>query len=251
MAIKTIGIIGAGLSGIVTAKTCIEYGYAVRVFEKDAELGGVWASSRRYTGVSTQNTKDTYYFSDFPMSKHFPEWPNGEQVQSYLRSYAENFNVFPFIQFSHEITSINFQDNIWTIRGNNGDGSFTEQVDFLIVCNGTFSDPFIPALPGMDGFAREGGEILHSTQFHDAAIAKGKRVIVVGYSKSAGDIVTAASETATSTHLVFREAKWKVPRYIKGLNMKYLLLSRLGEAIIKPEQHNKLERFLHKTGVCE
>jgi phytoene dehydrogenase-like protein len=43
--VKTIGIIGAGLSGLVTAKTCLEYGYEVKVFEKDTELGGVWSSS--------------------------------------------------------------------------------------------------------------------------------------------------------------------------------------------------------------
>ena len=82
--VKTIGVIGAGISGLVTAKTCLEYGYKVLVFEKEKELGGVWASSRRYPGVETQNTKDTYYFSDFPMRKKIPEWPSGKKGQSYL-----------------------------------------------------------------------------------------------------------------------------------------------------------------------
>jgi dimethylaniline monooxygenase (N-oxide forming) len=54
--IKTIGIIGAGFSGLVTAKTCLEYGYEVKMFEKETELGGVWSSSRRYPGVTQQNT---------------------------------------------------------------------------------------------------------------------------------------------------------------------------------------------------
>ena len=111
--VKTIGIIGAGVSGLVTAKTCLEYGYAIKVFEKEKEPGGVWASSRRYPGVTTQNTKDTYYFSDFPMPKHFPEWPSGEQVQSYLQSYARKFGVLPFIHFSHQVTQVDFQNNQW------------------------------------------------------------------------------------------------------------------------------------------
>ncbi|HET9432093.1 MAG TPA: NAD(P)-binding protein, partial [Chitinophagaceae bacterium] len=117
--VKTIGIIGAGLSGIVTAKTCIDYGYEVKVFEKEPELGGVWASTRRYPGITTQNPKDTYCFTELPMPKHFPEWPTGGQVQSYLSDYAKKFNVFPRILFSREITNIEFHDNKWEISGNN------------------------------------------------------------------------------------------------------------------------------------
>ncbi|MGE5108079.1 MAG: flavin-containing monooxygenase [Sphingobacteriales bacterium] len=250
--VKTVGIIGAGLSGLVTAKTCLEYGYNVKMFEKDAELGGVWASSRRYPGISTQNTKDTYFFSDFPMPKHFPEWPAGEQVQSYLRAYANKFNVFPLIQFSHEITNTDFQNNKWTITGKNGGTTFTVQTDFLIICNGTFSDPHIPKIPGMDSFVNAGGEILHSTKFHSAETSRNKRIIVVGFSKSANDVAAAVSETAKSTHIVFRDTKWKIPRYVKGINSKYLLLNRLGESFIKPaDQHNKVDRFVHKIGLAK
>jgi dimethylaniline monooxygenase (N-oxide forming) len=248
--IKSIGIIGAGLSGLVTAKTCIEYGFDVTVFEKDATLGGVWSPSRRYPGLSTQNTKDTYFFSDFPMPEHFEEWPTGEQMHSYLTSYAEKFDLLSRIRLAHEITGIDFLNTTWTVVGKK-DGSlpFSEQFDFLIVCNGTFSDPFIPTIQGIESFVGAGGNVLHSTQFHSTEISKGKRTVVVGYSKSSGDVVTAASDTAKSTHLIYREAKWKVPRFVNGMNAKYMLLNRLGEAIIKPDQHNKLERIVHKLGL--
>jgi len=250
--VKTIGIIGAGVSGLVAAKTCLEYGYKVKIFEKDIELGGVWSSSRRYPGIATQNTKDTYFFSDFPMPKHFPQWPTGEQVQSYLTAYAKKFDVFPLIQFSHEITSTDFQNNKWVIMGRNGAGRFTEETDFLIVSNGTFSDPFIPEIPGMDSFIDAGGKILHSTKFHSTEISKDKRVVVIGYGKSANDMIEAASQTAKSSHIVFREPKWKIPRYVKGINMKYMLLNRLGESFIKPgDMQNKMDRFVHKIGLAK
>lgn len=249
--VKTIGVIGAGISGLVTAKTCLEYGYKVLVFEKEKELGGVWASSRRYPGVETQNTKDTYYFSDFPMRKKIPEWPSGEQVQSYLIDYAKKFNIFPLIQFSHEVTNLKFQNNQWIIHGKNVVNGFTWHTDFLIICNGTFSEPFIPEIPGMQSFVDAGGEVLHSTKFHSTEKSKDKRIAVVGYGKSANDLITAASQTAAASFLIFREAKWKIPRYVKGINMKYLLLNRLGESFIKPaDQHNKLDKFIHKIGMA-
>jgi dimethylaniline monooxygenase (N-oxide forming) len=250
--VKTIGIIGAGVSGLTTAKTCLEYGYSIKVFERDKELGGVWASSQRYPGVTTQNTKDTYYFSDFPMPKNFPQWPSGEQVQSYLTAYAKKFNVFPFIKLSHEITNVNFKDNKWLITGNNNGVTFTEQTDFLIICNGTFSDPIIPEIKGMDNFIKSGGKILHSTQFHSTEISKDKNIAVIGYGKSASDLIGAASETAKKSYLIFREPKWKIPRFVKGINMKYLLLNRLGESFIKPvDMHNKVDRFVHKIGMAK
>ncbi|HLA52180.1 MAG TPA: NAD(P)-binding domain-containing protein [Flavitalea sp.] len=249
--VKTIGIIGAGLSGLVTAKTCLEYGYEVKVFEKDPELGGVWASSKRYAGVSTQNTKDTYCFSDFAMPKHFPEWPSGEQVQSYLTSYAEKFKVLPRIRFSTEVINVHHEENGWAITVKEAGTLHTEQCDFLIICNGTFSDPFIPAIPCMDTFISAGGEVLHSTGLKNTEMARDKRMIVVGYSKSAHDVVTAAEETARSAHLVFREAKWKIPPFVKGINVKYIILSRLGEAVIKPDKHNRMERFVHKVGLAK
>ena len=249
--VKTIGIVGAGLSGIVTAKTCLEYGYEVRIFEKDSELGGVWASSKRYAGVRTQNTKDTYFFSDFPMPKNYPQWPSGEQVQSYLRAYAEKFNVLPKIRFGCEIASVSFEQDKWNLTVKENGRTEIEQVDFLVVCNGTFSDPFIPAVRGMDTFIAAGGEVLHSTDFKNTEMARDKRMIVVGYSKSAHDVVTAGAETARSANLVFRETKWKIPPYVRGLNVKYALLNRMGEAFIKPDKHNKMERFVHRIGLAK
>lgn len=247
--VKTIGIIGAGLSGIITAKTCLEYGYEVKVFEKDSELGGVWSSNKRYAGVNTQNTKDTYYFSGFPMPRHYPEWPSGEQVQAYLTSFAEKFDLLRRIRFSSEVQNVRFEQNKWQLTVRRNGMTEISMVDFLIICNGTFSDPYIPEIPGMDSFVRAGGELMHSTGLKSAEMARGKRMVVVGYSKSAHDVITVGSEAAKSAHLVFREAKWKVPAFVKGINAKYIILNRMGEAMIKPDKHNRMERLVHRSGL--
>ncbi len=88
---KHIGIIGAGISGLITAKAFIERGYRVTVLELAANVGGVWEKSRSYMGVATQTTRDEYAFSDYPMPAGYPLWPSGEQVQAYLEGYAKRF----------------------------------------------------------------------------------------------------------------------------------------------------------------
>lgn len=38
---ETIGILGAGVSGLLTCKTLLEQGYSVEVLEKNSDIGGV------------------------------------------------------------------------------------------------------------------------------------------------------------------------------------------------------------------
>ena len=48
---RTVCVIGAGLSGLVTAKVLKHDGFDVTVFEKAPTIGGVWAPSRAYPGL--------------------------------------------------------------------------------------------------------------------------------------------------------------------------------------------------------
>ena len=45
--IKTVCIIGAGIAGITSARTFKALEYEITVYEKEPDVGGVWASSRR------------------------------------------------------------------------------------------------------------------------------------------------------------------------------------------------------------
>jgi cation diffusion facilitator CzcD-associated flavoprotein CzcO len=65
---RRVGVIGAGISGLVTAKVLLEDGFDPIVFEKDMDLGGVWSPSRTYPGLYANNTRDTYAFSDPPFA---------------------------------------------------------------------------------------------------------------------------------------------------------------------------------------
>ena len=65
---QRVGIIGAGIAGLVTAKIFLENGFDVQVFEKEPDLGGVWALSRAYPGLRANTAKETYSLTDYPLS---------------------------------------------------------------------------------------------------------------------------------------------------------------------------------------
>ncbi|HEX6631749.1 MAG TPA: NAD(P)-binding protein, partial [Gemmatimonadaceae bacterium] len=145
-----IGIVGAGLSGLVTARTLLDDGCQVTVFESEDEVGGVWARSRRYPGLHTQNPRDTYAFSDFPIPAHYPDWPSGEQVQAYLAAYADRFGVTPHVRLRTRVVSTEARTDGrpgWRVRVADEEGESSHDFDWLIVCNGVFSEPFVPGLP--------------------------------------------------------------------------------------------------------
>lgn len=247
---QNIAVIGAGLSGLVTAKTLLEYGHDVTVFEKEAEIGGVWSPCRHYPGLTTQNTRDTYAFSELRMPKEYPEFPGGQQMLDYLKTYAKQFGVMPHIRLRHRIAAAEpVANGGWLLTGDADGIHFSERFDFLAVCNGTFSEPFIPQAPGMEAFTESGGRILHTTEVASPDLYRGKKVVVVGYGKSACDVASAVAGGAAETYLVYRQAKWKVPKRVAGTNYKYLVLSRFGEALTKLRYRNPFENLIHALGL--
>ncbi|WP_125776068.1 flavin-containing monooxygenase [Antribacter gilvus] len=248
-----VAIVGAGFAGLATLKTLRELGHDVTVFEKAPDVGGVWSSTRRYTGLTTQNNKDSYTFSDLRMPRDYPEWPTGEQVQAYMETYVEMFGLAPSIRLSTEVVRAELTDaeDAWLITARPAGGAVgpAESFDHLVVANGIFSDPMYPRYEGYPDLVRAGGKLIAPSQLNDLESARGKNVLVVGYGKSACDIATALGPIAATTRVVARNLLWKMPQRIGGfLNFKYLLLTRLGEGLFKYDQPVGIEKFLHGKG---
>ena len=250
-----IAIIGAGVAGLATAKVLTQAGHGVVVFDRTPDVGGVWSRTRRYPGLTTQSPKAQYSLSDFPMSRDYPEWPSGEQIQAYLAGYATHFGLDRSLRLETEVVSVTpGLDGGWRVGTRDGAGATatataTDAFDRVVVANGVFCEPLIPDFAGREEFAAAGGLLLAGTELHDAEQARGKRVLVVGYGKSACDVTVPVSRVAASTDVIARQLLWKVPRKIKGrLNFKMLLLTRMGEALFRYRVLRGVEKFLHGPG---
>ncbi|RQW99520.1 flavin-containing monooxygenase [Micromonospora inaquosa] len=249
-----IAVVGAGFAGVSAAKVLRQSGFDVTVFERAPDVGGVWSRTRRYPGLHTQNNKGTYHLSDLPMPADYPQWPSGEQVQRYLETYVERFGLGSALRLSTEVASAELvnDETGWLVASRPAgaqDPLTVERYDHLIVANGIFSDPLVPSFDGHASFAAAGGRVLATGEFHDIEAARGKNVLVVGYGKSSCDVAVPVSEVAAQTHVVARELLWKMPRKLGGaLNYKYLLLTRMGEALFRYLRLKGFERFLHGPG---
>jgi cation diffusion facilitator CzcD-associated flavoprotein CzcO len=62
--LKTVAIVGAGPSGLVSAKVLLDDGFDVTLFDRQRELGGIWCAETAYVDLHTQQPGGTYEFSD-------------------------------------------------------------------------------------------------------------------------------------------------------------------------------------------
>ena len=244
---KSVGIIGAGISGLATAKAFLSQGHAVTVFEKLDTLGGVWSPQRRYPGLRIQISRRCYCLSDFPMPDDYPEFATSEQMYSYLSAYAERFAVSERVRYATEIVRIvRRADGADGWRLEDGRGA-AQDFDFVVICNGLFSVPSIPDVPGRTEFEGAGGVVLHSSELRDAATLKDRNAVVVGFGKSALDMAEVARSAARSAAIVCRHVHWKFPRRLFGrTNIMRFVLSRFTELWFPNPEGGRAQHFMHR-----
>ena len=247
---RSVGIVGAGVAGLATARVLLQQqGLDCTVFERSAELGGVWAVGYSNFGVQVQ--RELYEFPDWPLPADSPDFARGALIQGYLEDYANHFGVAPRIRFNAEVTNIAERDGPgsgWTVTWENGGAAHSDEFDMVVVCIGLYSNkPHMPDFPGRDLF---GGEVMHISGLKSREQLSDKRVCVLGYGKSATDAALESAAVAAETHIVVREAHWPIPSRLAGiLPFKWGMLTRMASTVIPPYQRpTGFERVVHSLG---
>lgn len=248
---KQVCVIGAGVSGLAAAKAFAGRGHKVTIVEKSTNLGGVWDPSRTYPDVRTQSPKDLYRYTDKAMPDAYPEWPTGPQVHGYLADYAKGHGLDRLMRLNTAVAGMSRRIDGkpgWTVELTTPERESREDFDFVAICTGQFNDPKELTLPGEGAFKAQGGQILHSASYGDASLAKGRRVVVLGGSKSATDIaVNAVNSGAREVTIVYRAPVWRIPYFIGGLvNFKRILYIRAQEEMFASWGIGAMARLGHK-----
>ena len=107
--VKTVGIIGAGVAGVSTAKMLLGEGFECAVFDRNAEVGGVWSDG--YSNFGVQAQKELYEFPDWPLPPETPNFTPGAVFQQYLVDYCDHFGVTQHIRLGSEVQAVDARDN--------------------------------------------------------------------------------------------------------------------------------------------
>jgi cation diffusion facilitator CzcD-associated flavoprotein CzcO len=212
-AVKSVAIIGAGWSGLQIMKVLLDCGYDVTVFEGLDDVGGTWHPDNAYVGLTLHMPMFRCQFHEFDRTANRDPLQRlaSQDVQSDCRAYVEQHQLERHINLGARVVRIDYDSTTRrsTLSLSTQRGSAIEQRAFDLVVSTQFATPRIPSFAGQASFD---GQILHSSHvkssvFEDVVRA-GKRVVVLGASKSGSDMAYAFAKRNYRATWLFRRMYW-------------------------------------------
>ncbi len=199
-------VIGAGPAGLSCAVTMRAAGLNVAVLEKADSVGAVWR--RHYERLHLHTDRNHSALPRMPMPRDYPLYPSRAQVVDYLESYATRFGIDPV--FNTEVTTIRRDGVQWLAETSRG--AFSARI--VVVATGIAHAPYRPSWPGSDTFR---GSIVHSSDYRNPDKFREKRVLVVGFGNSGGEIALDLAEAKVDVTIAVRGPVQIIPRDLLGL----------------------------------
>uniref|UniRef100_A0A915JRE3 Flavin-containing monooxygenase n=1 Tax=Romanomermis culicivorax TaxID=13658 RepID=A0A915JRE3_ROMCU len=232
-----IAVIGAGLSGLVSMKECIECGLEVVCFEKSNVIGGLWhyrddgsvSVSKKTVSLTS---KHLMAFSDFPMPEEFPEFLHNKYYLKYLLSYAEKYRLKDHVKFNTVVKGIAKNDDYektgrWSVTFvQENKPSATEIFDGVFVASGRYREIFRPHFEGVEKFT---GRLFNCQTFKNAAGFENRSTLVVGFGHTAcetASVLASVSSQCANKKLISNKTQVvsdELPFYISS-----------GQVVVKP-----------------
>lgn len=207
-----VGIVGAGMSGLLAAHRLRLVGVDVVVFEKNDDVGGTWFDNT-YPGcrVDVPNHLYSYSFAHTTWPQHFSDQAT---LLAYFREFATDTGVRDDVRFGTEVLGATWSDEAqtWAVEvraGGTGDGP-TEivEVNALVSAVGQLNRPHLPEIPGIEDFT---GPWFHSARWDHSVDLTGKRIAVIGTGASAAQFIPAVAEQAADLVIFQRTPNWLAP----------------------------------------
>ena len=198
-------IVGAGPAGLACAMTMRGAGLNVTVLEKADNVGSVWR--RHYDRLHLHTDRKHSGLPGMGMPRSYPLYPSREQLIEYLESYAVRFDIRPV--FNTAVSCVRRDEPLW--RAETARGSINAPV--MVIATGIADAPYRPSWPGSEIYQ---GLVVHSSEYRNPARYAGKRVLVVGFGNSGGEIALDLATAGVDVALAVRGPVQILPRDLLG-----------------------------------
>ncbi len=223
---KKYCLVGAGPAGLVMARALIKEGVPFDWYERHSDVGGIWDMNNpgtpMYESCHFISSKYTSGFYGFPMSADLPDYPSANQILTYIRAFADKYDLIRRVNFGVSISEAHSIDNDqWQVTLSNGKSEIYEG---LINATGVTWHANRPHINGEEKFT---GKIIHSVEYRSPSEFAGKRVLIVGAGNSGVDIASDAAQSADQAYFSVRRGYRYIPKYIFGLPTDALMSGKV------------------------
>ncbi|KAJ6092488.1 hypothetical protein N7486_007777 [Penicillium sp. IBT 16267x] len=228
--IQRVAIIGAGISGVVSAAHLLVAGKEVTVFERNQAAGGVWLYDKRvpieaqYPSIKpldvAQYVKDGREGEERQNLLHAPPGPCYESLTNNVSTPLLRIKLNAWPQGTpHYVKHSVLKDYIQDTSNKSGVSDVTiygalvtKTFDAVVVASGHYHTPLVPDIPGLS-HAKERWpmEITHSKSFRNADGFEGKNVLLIGGGVSSIDIAREISPVSKTIYQSTRGGTFDIP----------------------------------------
>ena len=247
-------IVGAGLSGLITAHQAKASGFTPTLFDPRSDVGGLfnredseWCAEGQCAAYDELHLTISNYLMAFsesppPQGQARRFWSRREYVH-YLRQFSAEYDLASGAHFGTNVVNVaRLADGTYQVTSlRHADQHQSVHIfDAVAVCTGTNAKPFIPPVPGADTFP---GQTRHAGQFNGAdgdPAYVDKSVVVVGFGESGADTFQMVSKVSKRTVLSLRSYPFVVQRLLYD-ESKYTV-GEASDSITSPGHH-----LLHRS----
>ncbi|HAA11461.1 MAG TPA: hypothetical protein DCE41_07065, partial [Cytophagales bacterium] len=206
-------IIGAGPAGLATATAMKAAHLDFDMVDAGDKVGGIWdidrAETPMYKSAHFISSKTLSGFKDFPMPVHYPDYPSHALVQAYIEDYARHHRLTPNIRFHTKVIDAKPKDGQWVVRF---DDQTERSYQGMVCATGITWHTHLPEIPGPFD-----GEYIHSFEYRDSGLFRGKKALIIGAGNSGCDIACDAAKDADQAFISLRRGYYFLPKYILGM----------------------------------
>ncbi|MFC7446541.1 flavin-containing monooxygenase [Rhodococcus daqingensis] len=210
-----VAIVGAGFAGVAMGVQLAQLGIPFTVYERRAEVGGVW-SINTYPDVRVDTLSFTYEYAfekKYPWTEYFARQSD---VRAYIDHVAHKYGVYEHIQFGSDVQQARFDETTqrWTLTVRGEDSVADVEANVVVAASGVFATPRDLPVEGASGFT---GQIVHTTEWSDDVEYAGKKVAIIGNGSTGVQLLSKVAEKAESVAVYQRTPQWISPRTNYGV----------------------------------
>lgn len=189
-----------------------KHGADTCLIERADRVGQSWRE--HYDRLQLHTTRQLSQLPDLPIPRSYGRWVSRLDFVSYLEHYARAHDLRTV--FGTVVQGLTRNGKGWMVETSQGD----IETDHVVVATGYNRLPFLPRWHGRERFE---GQLIHSSDYRDAAPFRGKDVLVVGAGNTGAELVVdLVSGGAARVRMSVRTPPNILPRAVLGLPTQLL-----------------------------
>ena len=195
-------IVGGGQAGLSIAARLTQLQVDTLIVDRERRIGDNWRN--RYHALVLHNQTHVNHMPYMPFPPTWPAYIPKDKIASWFEAYVESMELNYWTATEFEGGTYNEKEGRWSVMLRREDGTKREMHPrHVVMATGVSGIPSLPDIPTLRNFS---GAVLHSSQYDDGEMWRGKRVLVVGSGNSGHDIAQDLHSSGARVTLVQRSS---------------------------------------------